>query len=82
MPASRWFPRAVVPLLLTVLFLPAAAVPTYQLQGAATVEWTRAKSTTYFDTAAGGPIACVVPASYTRMGDIANATSHARCKSP
>jgi len=28
MPASRWFPRAVVPLLLAVLFLPAAAVPT------------------------------------------------------
>ena len=26
MPASRWFPRAVVPLLLAVLLLPAAAV--------------------------------------------------------
>jgi hypothetical protein len=60
----------------------AAAVPTYQLQGAATVEWTRAKSTSYFDPSAGGPIACVVPASYTRMADIANATTHARCKLP
>ena len=28
MPASRWFPRAVVPLLLAALFLPAAAAPT------------------------------------------------------
>jgi hypothetical protein len=57
----------------------ASAVPTYQLQGAATVEWTRAKSKVYLDIASGDSLACVVPATYTAMGTIAAATSHARC---
>jgi len=60
----------------------AAAVPTYQLQGAASVEWTRAKSTTFFDITSGDTLACVVPALYTPMGNIAAATSHAQCKLP
>ena len=37
-----------------------AAVPTYQLQGAATVEWTRAKSRLYLDLASGDELACVI----------------------
>ncbi len=60
----------------------AAAVPTYQLQGAATVEWTRAKSTTYFDVISHDPLACAVPSRYTAMSSIADATSHARCTPP
>jgi hypothetical protein len=55
-------------------------VPTYQLQGAASVEWTRAKSKPFFDLATGAQLACVTPTpKYTPMGDVTASTSHARC---
>lgn len=58
----------------------AAGVPTYQLQGAASVEWTRAKSKPFFDLATGAQLACVTPTpKYTPMGDVTASTSHARC---
>lgn len=60
----------------------AAAVPTYQLQGAATVVWTRAKAKIFIDTTTGDPLTCVVPTRYTPMNTIATAISHARCKQP
>jgi hypothetical protein len=60
----------------------AAGVPTYQLQGAASVEWTRAKSKSYLDIASGDQLACLAPSRYTPMGSVAAATSHARCTPP
>jgi len=60
----------------------AAGVPTYQLQGAASVEWTLAKSKLYMDIASGNQLACVSPAKYTPMGQVAASISHARCKTP
>ena len=56
-----------------------AGVPTYQLQGYANVEWTRVKSTPYLDITTGDQLACVIPSTYTAMGTIVAATSHARC---
>ncbi len=60
----------------------AASVPTYQLQGYASVEWTRAKSMSYFDVMTGDTLACATPGSYTAMGTILPAVSHARCAAP
>jgi hypothetical protein len=60
----------------------AAGVPTYQLQGAASVEWTRAKSKSYLDIASGDQLACLTPAKYTPMGSVATTISHARCTTP
>jgi hypothetical protein len=56
-----------------------AGVPTYQLQGYASMEWTRVKSTPYLDIKTGDQLACVTPGTYVPMGTIVAATSHARC---
>lgn len=61
----------------------AAAVPTYRLQGVASVEWTRAKAKPFFDITSTDTLLCVIPSAiYTPMGNVADATSHARCTLP
>jgi hypothetical protein len=57
----------------------AAAVPLYQLQGDANLEWTRAKAAPYRDEKTGDQLACVVVGTYTSVATVAAATSHARC---
>jgi len=60
----------------------AASVPTYQLQGAASVEWTRAKAKLYMDIASNSQLFCISPSKYTPMGQVSASISHARCKTP
>ncbi len=60
----------------------AAAVPTYQLQGIASVEWTALKAKPILDVTTNDALRCLEPPTYTAMGTIVPATSHAHCTPP
>jgi hypothetical protein len=57
----------------------AAAVPTYQLGGGASVEWIRSKATVVRDERSNNPLLCATAGTYTSLNTIVAATSHARC---
>jgi hypothetical protein len=60
----------------------AAAVPTFQLGGGATLEWTRAGAMPYIDTQSGDRLLCVSAGTYTPVSTVSSGISHARCATP